>query len=109
MSECLCLEGSLAEHRDYDLTFVGVDETSGRFADVAVGHCSRCDRYWLHYQWEMEAFSHSGRWYRGLISREQAQTVTPENAALLLQGLEWYFVGGSYYQGKIYRSSGPLG
>src|SRR5215218_5591577 len=108
MSQCPCLEESLADYRDYDLTFIGVDETAGRFAEIEVGHCRRCGRYWLHYRWEIEAFSRSGRWYRGLISQAQAHTITPHNAASLLESLEWYFAGGSYYEGKIHRASGPL-
>jgi hypothetical protein len=108
MSECLCFDGRLIGHDEYEVTFIGVDDASGRFADVAVGHCRRCGRHWIHYSWEMEAFSRSGRWYRGLISEEHARTLTPGNAASLLESLEWYFVGGSYYEGKIYRSSGPL-
>ncbi len=108
MSECVCVEWSLTDHTLFDRTFIGVDKTAGRFADVELERCHRCGRYWLRYYWEMEAFSRCGRWYRGVITEEQAQTVTPDNAASLLESLEWYLVGGSYYEGKIHRSSGPV-
>lgn len=106
--QCTCFENAGAARENYALTFLGVDETEGRFAEVEIGHCGRCFRYWLHYQWEVEGFSHSGRRYRTPITWLQSQNLTPETAAALLENADWYFVGGSYFGGSVHRSAGPL-
>ena len=67
----------------------------GRFADATLNRCRSCGRLWLRYLVEYEVFSRSGRWARGLISDEAAQTITPETAAPFLNGLDWYLYGGS--------------
>jgi hypothetical protein len=52
---------------------------------------------WLHYFYEIEAFEKSGRWYRGLIDREQLDKIYAENAIKYLKSLEWHFFGSSYF------------
>lgn len=96
------------EHRDIARQYLGVDLTEGRFADVTVERCSQCGQLWLHYQFEFEAFTASGRWYRGLISAAQAATLTAENAAGVLESLPSYTAGGSYFRGDVHQRSGPL-
>lgn len=39
-----------------DARLVGVDETEGRYADVTLMRCANCNRLWLRYQLEYEAF-----------------------------------------------------
>ena len=40
--------------------------------------------------------------------RAQAGSVTPGSARAVLEGLEWYWPGGSHHFGRVHRSSGPL-
>ncbi|OKH36993.1 hypothetical protein NIES2101_36720 [Calothrix sp. HK-06] len=89
-------------------TWVGIDETNGRFGEVSIRQCHYCKRQWLHYFVEYEHLSQSGRWYRGIIDDEIAQILTQENAAEILSNLEWHFYGGSYFFGKFGRSRGQI-
>jgi hypothetical protein len=95
--------GALFEH-----TFIGIDQTTGRFADVSLQRCRSCEKDWVHYFVEYEAFSHSGRWARGIVSAEEARSITPEIAAEFLHGLPWYLYGGSHFGGIAGRKSGPM-
>jgi hypothetical protein len=104
---CRCLDG-WDRFTDFDERHVGEDPQRGRYAQVTVHRCRRCGRLWLRYHFEFEAYTGSGRWYRGLISPELAGTVTAGNAAAILEGLEWYQCGGSYHGGRVFRGSGPL-
>lgn len=47
-------------------------------------------------------------WYRGLLAEDQAGSVTPGSARTVLEGLEWYWAGGSHCSGHVHRGSGPL-
>lgn len=85
-----------------------MDESQGRFGEVSVETCRACGRHWLRYFLEYEAFSKSGRWYRGLISEDVAHTVTPSSAVAILENLDWYFYGGSYFDTAGKKGSGPL-
>jgi len=80
----------------------------GNFAEVSILVCSLCGQRWLRYFYELEAFTASGRWYLGAITAEQASLLTAENAKATLEGLSWYFYGGSYYEGKSGRTSGKI-
>ena len=106
---CRCLRPPF-DARDYDSVPVGVDETRGRFGEVSLETCRACGNLWLRYFVEYEDVSGSGRWYRGLVSREVADGVTPENAVEILQRLEWRFAGGSWFGPTATgsRSSGPV-
>jgi hypothetical protein len=79
-----------------------------RFGEVTLLICPVCDQMWLQYLYELEGFSRSGRWYRGAITGQQSAEVTAETAKAMLEGLEWYFYGGSFFDGRSGRSSGPL-
>jgi hypothetical protein len=104
---CPCAGGDWRA-ADFERAALGVDSAGGRFAEVALDRCRRCGRAWLHYFWELEAFSGSGRWYRGPLSDAQARAVTAETAAATLEALPWYLAGGSYFGGHVARRSGPL-
>ena len=95
-------------YSDFESTEIGVDKTNGRFGEVSIETCKRCNRKWLRYFVEYEEFSKSGRWYRGLISEEVASTVTPQSAVEVLGNLDWHFSGGSYFETTGRRSSGPI-
>lgn len=94
---------------DYEKKDIGIDETVGRFGEVSILKCKLCGKMWLHYFVEYEAFSQSGRWYSGLISDEIAQTVTAETAVRVLESLDWYHYGGSYFrESGIRKGSGTV-
>lgn len=105
--ECRCATPPL-DHRDFDRREIGIDPVGGRFADVAIERCKRCGREWLRYHYENEAFSRSGRWYRGLVSPGQAARATAENALRILAELPWHLYGGSYFETTGRRSDTPL-
>jgi hypothetical protein len=86
-------------------TELGMD---GNFAEVSLLSCSLCSQKWLRYFYEVEAFTASGRWYLGAITKGQASHLMAENAKSILEGLSWYFYGGSYYGGKSGRTSGRI-
>jgi hypothetical protein len=78
------------------------------YAEITLLRCSVCSQHWLRYFYELEAFTASGRWYLGAITVEQAAQLTLENAKATLEGLGWYFYGGSYYRGKSGKTSGGV-
>jgi hypothetical protein len=80
---------------------LGVDR---RFGEVSIFACPLCGRLWLRYYYVMEAFTGSGRWYLGPIDHE----VAVDEAQAKLESLAWYFFGGSYFDGKVGKRSGPL-
>jgi hypothetical protein len=80
----------------------------GRLAEVSLKVCHVCGRHWLRYFYEVEAFSRSGRWYLGQITAETAAGLSVEQAKTILEGLPWYFYGGSYFDGRVGKSSGPI-
>jgi hypothetical protein len=84
---------------------LGMDERHG---EASLLSCSDCGQLWLRYFYELEAFTASGRWYLGFVTGEQASQLTVENARETLEGLNWYFYGGSYFQRRTGRSSGAI-
>ena len=103
--ECPCLTGP-HHYAQFDRRFVGVDVPGGRFGEVEIWTCRRCGRPWLRYFWEAEGFTASGRWGCGPVSPEVAATVSPESALDTLEGLPFYFIGGSYF-GDVGKVRGP--
>jgi hypothetical protein len=78
------------------------------FAQVSLLACPQCSQLWLRYFYEIEAFTASGRWYLGAITKDQASRLAAEKAKETLESLGWYFYGGSYYGGKSGRTSGRI-
>jgi hypothetical protein len=101
--DCECLVLGYVKW-EFDEKSLGTDRS---WADVALRTCRRCGRIWLYYHYENEGFSKSGRWYRGVVSAQAAQSVETENALELLAKLEWYICGGSYF-GGVRRGRGPI-
>ncbi|MGH2537453.1 MAG: hypothetical protein ACRDHL_08680 [Candidatus Promineifilaceae bacterium] len=100
---CACLAapaGQLTPERT-----LGMDS---RYGEVSLLICPNCGRHWLRYFYEVEVFSRSGRWYLGLVTPEQAAALTAESARRTLEGLAWYYYGGSYYGGRSGRASGEI-
>ena len=90
------------------LTVVKEMGMDSRLAEVSVLVCRGCGQHWLKYLYEVEAFTGSGRWYLGAITAEQLSALTVEGAKSTLEKLDWYFYGGSYYEGRSGRSSGVI-
>ena len=107
MTDCRCMAPPF-DFADFDSEPLGIDQTNGRFAEVSVETCRACGAKWLRYFVEFEAFTASGRWYRGLVTAERLRTLTPELAVTLLESLPWYFYGGSYFQTTGRRGSGRV-
>ena len=100
---CTCL--IMPSHHLTHLRDLGMDS---RFADVSLLQCPDCGRQWLRYYYEVEAFSGSGRWYLGQITPAQLASLDAEGARGMLERLDWYYYGGSYYEGRSGRASGAI-
>ncbi len=102
-ADCSCqvsLPGELRFFRD-----LGMDS---RFAEVSLHVAPACGHYWLRYYYVVEAFTASGRYYLGLLPAEQAATLTAAEARGALEDLPWYYYGGSYFDGRSGKASGPI-
>ena len=91
-----------------DLTLVcelGMDRW---FAEISLLRCPDCARRWLRYLYQLEATTGSGRWYLGLMPPGATALPAAADAKQILESLDWYFYGGSYYQGNIGRKSGAI-
>lgn len=99
--------GCLADPRGHLAPFkeLGMDS---HYAEVSILVCRDCRRHWLRYFYEVEAFTASARWYLGPITAEQASTLSAEAAKSTLEGLGWYYYGGSYFGGRTGKTSGPI-
>lgn len=84
---------------------LGID---GNFGEASLWTCPHCGQLWLRYSHENEAFSRSGRWYLGAIPRSQVPLLRKDSAKAILEGLDCYFYGGSYFDGRTGTSSGPI-
>ena len=78
------------------------------FSYISVLVCQSCGQYWLRYFYEHEAFTASGRWYLGAISPTELATLTSDNAKSLLEELDQYYYGGSYYYGQCGKAAGEI-
>jgi len=104
MAECLCFSPPF-EFKNFDERHIGTDD---RYGEVSVHTCKKCGSTWLHYYLVHEAYTESGRWYRGLITEDMAGVMKPETAVSILENLEWHFVGGSYYRSCGKKITGPI-
>lgn len=98
--QCICMDPQCG--RDcFDSQLVGTDQ---RYGEVELWTCKLCTTTWLHYHLEYEAFTGSGRWYRGIIPAET--NVDAHHAVKQLEHLPWYFYGGSYFKTAGMRGAG---
>lgn len=100
---CVCLDSPLAPRTVS--AWLGMDES---YRETTILACPACGRSWLRLHQEDEAFTASGRWYLGEIGPEQIPGLTAQNARAIIEGLSWYFYGGSYFDGKIGKASGTI-
>jgi hypothetical protein len=100
---CSCqvsIPGELRPFRD-----LGMDR---HYAEASIHIAPACGHYWLRYYYVVEAFTASGRFYLGLITAEQAATLTAAEARDTLEDLPWYYYGGSYFDGRSGKASGAI-
>lgn len=102
-NECACFSSPQAPR--ILLGVLGMDE---RYAEAALLVCPTCGQLWLRLHEENEAFTASGRWYLGAISMETARELTAPGARSVLEAMEWYYYGGSYYNGQVGKTSGQV-
>jgi hypothetical protein len=105
--KCDC-EHAHADGARASATDLGVDLRNGRSGQVTLHRCHGCGAPWLHYAVEYEAFSQSGRWFCGRLDEAAVDSVSAANAIGALAALEWYWAGGSYFDGEVGKSSGPV-
>jgi hypothetical protein len=107
-SACAC-ENPDARYTQFDgRALPDFGETDERYGESSLLRCRTCQRLWLEYRVEYEAFGRSGRWARGLIDEVDAQRISTKAATAYLDSLPWYLFGGSYFDGKTGRRSGPM-
>ncbi len=92
--KCKCFEPPFSAV-NFESLSLGSDENYG---EVSIEKCKICGQKWLHYFYENEAFTKSGRWYRGLISEKDLTQITLNNAVAYLENLTWHIRGGSYFE-----------
>lgn len=102
--ECACAGGKFGGS-GFERKELGMDRYYG---EVSLHRCKRCRRLWLHYYYVNESFSKSGRWYHGLVPRKLEDSISCENALEILGKLDWYYCGGSFYDGKIGKGRGRI-
>ncbi|MEI8282413.1 MAG: hypothetical protein WCG75_08415, partial [Armatimonadota bacterium] len=102
-NDCNCFQNPQGN----DIQFEYVDSMSD-YAEIYLGKCSSCGQEWLRYFYEDEGFTSSGRSYVGAISADQAKNLDKEQAKSILNSLAWHWYGGSYYDGKVGRSSSTI-
>lgn len=78
------------------------------YAEATVLACRACGRHWLRYFYEHEAFTGSGRWYMGHIPTSRSLALAAGEAKRVLERLEWYHVGGSYFGGRVSQGRGKI-
>ena len=57
---------------------------------------------------EEEHYTKSGRWWRAPVEPEKLSSITADNAKQFIESLDWCFIGGSYYDGKIQIAKKPI-
>jgi len=102
MDVCECMDGN-ARYTQFERSELGTDE---HCAEISMDRCRECGRIWLHYYLAFEAFTGSGRWYRGEVGPDMA--FSARNAAAVLAKLKGYWAGGSRFGGKVEWRSGPI-
>ncbi len=106
-ASCHCLTPPF-RYTDFERKSLGVDQTKGRFAEVSVDTCRACAQKFLHYQYELEGISRSGRWYRAPVCTVELRNLLPEAAPAILATRPWYYFGGSYFESSGQRTTSPL-
>lgn len=70
--------------------------------------CLGCGAKWLRYFVEYPAFTASGRWCRGKVTDKDLDGVTAETALSVIESLDCYEYGGSYFKTASAIGKGPF-
>jgi hypothetical protein len=109
MDECHCMNPPFC-YLDFDSVSLGEDKTQKvNTTEVTIETCKSCGPKWIMYFFEHPLIGHSGTWHRWLITDEMASFVRADNAITFIEGLEWYFRGGSFYKSAGEKCSGKTG
>ena len=79
-----------------------------RWAHIDIRRCPLCGAQFLAFFHESEAFRKSGVWYVLPLTAEQLVEVTLENSRETFENAEWYWSGGSFWDGDVHQRSGQL-
>jgi len=101
--KCFCMKRE--NFKDFNTNFIGIDDNYG---EVYILTCKYCRKLWLKYYTVNENCSESGRWFRGIISQEIANNIEISNTLKILENLDWYIYGGSYYKKNFGISKGCI-
>jgi len=82
--------------------------TDSHYGEVTLDVCSMCHKYWLHYLYENEGISRSGRWYRCMLELVDIHKITTDTALAVLEQSGDTYCGGSYFDGKVGRWHGKI-
>lgn len=82
-------------------SYLGSDS---HFAEISTLDCSKCGQHWVRYHYENESVSRSGRWFLAAVDK----SVTRFSAKEVIEASLEYWGGGSYFDGKVFLSSGPV-
>jgi hypothetical protein len=104
---CVCAS-AITQASNFYIKMLGLDTTGGRNGEVYLKSCRQCATLWIEYFYENEAFSQSGRWFRGIIPAAHALCISPAEVLQYLESLEWYLYGGSYFKNGPSKTSGRL-
>lgn len=103
--KCTCEKPPFV-HKDFDVKILGVDNGYGEFE---IQKCKTCGQNWLRY---FVDYNHplikTGRWFRGEIYRGELNRITISNAKEYLEGLDWYFYGGTYFGTEGKKGGGKI-
>lgn len=104
---CIC-ETPPIKYYNYIYCLLGIDKINGRFGEVELLKCHHCQRIWLRYFVEYESISRSGRWYMGILIGKEDEKITVETAVNVLEKMDWYLYGGSFFHTLGKRGKGKL-
>ena len=104
MTACNCTNPPF-HYLDYDTVESGCDSN---FSAVSVDTCKKCKQQWLKYLIEEASRSRSGRWWRLPIKNITSLKLAAKDAKAYIEAAEWCFVGGSYFDGKIFKRTAPI-
>lgn len=104
---CSCHEIPV-DHTIFSSSFIGVDESEGRFGEVTLLSCNICRNSWVQYFYEVEAYTASGRWYRAWVDPLFLPELNESNTLSYIENSRRYIYGGSYFDSTGEYGSGKI-
>ncbi len=80
---------------------------SSGYWDVSTIRCGKCGTLWLQGNFEISAYSRSGRFYRTPVTETELEAITPDAGISLLKSAALRIAGGSLWDGVEHVSVGP--